>query len=171
MVTVNNADARSCSLVLVFARLRSLHSGSLHITSPLFSRCTRETMTPMAHRSALRRSVAIGCSRTLLTSCRYGTMFVAVDRASAQRPVTHSWVCCVGAHDPECRCGSAALWHRPSSGKGATHRFTTTPEPPHPAQVFPIRHSARAKGNASGCRRRRGYRNLNAALWYRSWVH
>jgi len=39
---------------------RSLHSGSFHITSLLFSRCTVEPVTPMAHRGAMRRSVASG---------------------------------------------------------------------------------------------------------------
>ena len=75
-------DARSCLLVLATVRVRSLRSGSRHSTSFLFSRCTVESVTPLAPRST---SVPLCRHRLLLHAPHIPLrgMFVAVDRARA----------------------------------------------------------------------------------------
>ena len=68
-----------------FARWRSLHSGSLHITSLVFPDCPVGRMTPLACRRLRRQRLQRPAPHTMLR-----IVFVAVDRTHVARSVTHS---------------------------------------------------------------------------------
>ena len=79
-------NARSCSLVLVFVRLHSLHSGSHHITSLVFRSVSGwDEVRPWLVAMLRRQRLLSPAPHTMLR-----IVFVAVDRTDEERSVTHS---------------------------------------------------------------------------------